>query len=178
MEQGLPSYWVGLEIPNTDCHVTIAFRDQSTPDDLDALTNALHKRIVPILPLRLSLGTFQKRGTPPDIPAYNVFLKDKHDDKLKDDVLQSFYHDFTWRHPDKPSYPRLEMHASCKTPKTRAQLEHIINNDNGEFIVERAYIRLLGDPQNIVMVSCDDDVASDDNWAKETLVKLGYTQPH
>ena len=184
MEQGLPSYWVGLEIPETDCHVTLAFREQCTSQDLQNLWDALCKRIAPMLPLHLCLGAFQLRGTPPDIPAYNVFCKGAPNENvdIKHDVLQSFYHDFTRiADPDAPRYPRLEMHASCKMPEQRAQLERIIDECNGDFSVTRAYIRLSGNPENVMTVTycsdVDDAATLNDQWAHELMVQLGYTQP-
>lgn len=157
MDTSLPSYWVGLEIPGTDCHVTIAFRDHCTPEQLEWLKKGLQYELQPLLPLHLRLGGFQKRGTPPTVPAYNVFVGDAQasgdvSPEACADALQEFYHKYTWRAPPKPEYPRLEMHASCAEDERRQQLERIIRDQDGYFVINEAYIRPLGSKKEVARV--------------------------
>lgn len=169
----LKSFWVGLEIPNTDCHVTIAFRDRVTPQQLKALKQGVIQHIKPLLPLHFRMGGFQMRGTPPDTPAYNVFVKSPEDTSsrgdLIDDALQSFYQKYTWRAPEKPQYPRLEYHASCKTQEKRAQLEHIVNEQNGYFTVSDVYMRPLGSSEEVLRVSAKGTITPDVKWTKDVI---------
>jgi len=119
-----------------DLHVTIAYRDNASDQEVAEMQKDLQRMIRPCLPFKLEFGNFCRVGANGDIPAYKV--------KVTDTTVQNLikaYHKLHYREtPGNRMYPTLKLHVTVNTTQKLDFFENIMRQGNGYLLIQNAEV--------------------------------------
>lgn len=125
-------------IPETDCHVTFAFKHNCSKEEKSTLVFEMTSLIGPILPLSCRISPeLIKVGKKGELDAYQIVLED---DSCAT-TLSKFWHDHQRRQAGHEMFP-FNLHATLKTDEKRIQMEALLAK-GGTFKITEIYVRTL-----------------------------------
>lgn len=118
MAEGQPTWYLAAIIPETDCHVTLAFRLMGDEADQSSFLDAAHQLCAVHLPFELEQKGLIKVGKQRELTAVQLEVCDR----MVADDLVSFWTTFQRRRPGREMFP-FNPHATLKTEERVAQME-------------------------------------------------------
>jgi hypothetical protein len=116
----LKTFYVSAPIPDTDCHVTLAFRANCTPEDRDELVKAAELHFDSHFPLEVEKapGGLIAVGKKKELEAVKIIVVDQ---KTRI-ALKAFWDIYQRRKSGQQMFP-FNLHATLKTPARKEQMK-------------------------------------------------------
>lgn len=125
-------------VPNTDAHVTFAFKHNCSTEEQHELTADVELRLSPFLPLECTINPDMiKVGKQNELDAYQVELVDEEARSL----FSKFWHTHQRRQEGHELFP-FNLHVTLNSDQKREQMALLVDT-GGSFEVEHILIREL-----------------------------------
>lgn len=136
MEEGSNNFFIALKVPGvTGCHITVVLaksitqeRENEIREQWKALFRTLIQKDDGIV---MEIGNYKKMGSDQQFEAYRC----KPKDPSIHGMLKNFYRNYYSQKEGKRMFPDLKMHITVDTPQRMTEIENLIRNHHGIFVV-------------------------------------------